>query len=104
MASRGAPPQATTRGHERPAPLALVVAWLRSHTGHMAQSAKLTVRVGANRGSSNIGISTSGRYVNLPTNAINENMPRQPLQPTSSAKAFWMSVLTIVQQQIASLP
>lgn len=70
----------------------------------MSQSAKLTVRVGANRGSSNIGISTSGRYVNLATNAINENMPRQPIQPTSTAKAFWTSVLTIVQAQIAALP
>lgn len=70
----------------------------------MAQTARLTVRVGANRGSSNIGISTSGRYVNLQTNAINENLPRQPLQPTSSAKAFWTSVLTIVQAQIAALP
>lgn len=70
----------------------------------MAQTARLTVRVGANRGSSNIAISTSGRYVNLATNAINENLPRQPLQPTSSAKAFWTSVLTIVQAQIAALP
>lgn len=51
-----------------------------------------------------MSISTSGRYVNLATNAINEQMARQPLQPTSSAKAFWTSVLTIVQAQIAALP
>lgn len=70
----------------------------------MSQSAKLTVTVGANRGSSNVRISTSGRYVNLATNAINESMPRQPIQPTSSAKAFWTSVLTLVQAQIAALP
>lgn len=70
----------------------------------MAQQAKLTVRVGANRGSSTIGISTSGRYVNLATNAINESLPRQPLQPTADAKTFWLSVLAIVQAQITALP
>ena len=75
-----------------------------SHTEHMSQTASLTVRVRSARGSSNIGISTSGRYINLATNAINENMPRQPIQPTSSAKAFWESVLAIVTAQIAALP
>jgi hypothetical protein len=70
----------------------------------MSQTARLTVRVGAARGSSNVAISTSGRYVNLPTNAINLTTPRQPVQPTSSAKAFWTSVLAIVQAQIAALP
>jgi hypothetical protein len=70
----------------------------------MASQAKLTVSVGANRGSSTVRISTSGRYINLATNAINTNTPRQPLQPTSSAKAFWTSVLVLVQAQIAALP
>lgn len=64
----------------------------------------MVVRVGATRGASNVSISTSGRYVTLATNAINESMPRQPIQPTSSAKAFWTSVLTIVQAQLAALP
>lgn len=75
-----------------------------SDTGHMATQAKMTVRVGAARGSSNVGISTSGRYINLATNAINESMPQQPVQPTSSAKTFWLSVLSIVQAQIEALP
>lgn len=70
----------------------------------MAQQAKLTVRVGSARGSSNIGISTSGRYVNLATNGINMSLPQQPIQPTASAKAFWVSVLAIVNAQIEALP
>lgn len=70
----------------------------------MAQQAKLTVRVGSARGSSTINFSTSGRYVNLQTNGIGESMPRQPIQPTSTAKAFWLSVLAIVQSEISALP
>lgn len=70
----------------------------------MAQLAKLTVRVGSARGSSNIGISTSGRYVNLATNGISLSLPQQPIQPTASAKAFWTSVLAIVNAQIEALP
>lgn len=49
-------------------------------------------------------MSTSGRYISLATNAINLNLPRQPIQPTATAKDFWTSVLTIVQAQIAALP
>ena len=70
----------------------------------MAHQAKLTVRVGAARGSSTINVSTSGRYINLATNAINLHNTRQPVQPTSTAKAFWTSVLTLVQAEIAALP
>jgi hypothetical protein len=70
----------------------------------MASVATLAVRVRAARGSSNVTISTSGRYISLTTNAINLTAPRQPVQPTTSAKAFWTSVLTIVQAQIAALP
>lgn len=81
-----------------------MVRGIQAHTGNMASQAKLTVSVGANRGSSTVSISTSGRYINLPTNAINTRTPRQPLQPTSSAKAFWTSVLVLVQAQIAALP
>jgi hypothetical protein len=64
----------------------------------------MTVSVGASRGASSVRISTSGRYVSLATNAINLQLPRQPLQPSTSAKAFWTSVLTIVQANIAALP
>ena len=64
----------------------------------------MTIRVGSTRGASSVGIATSGRYVNLATNGIQISLPGQPIQPTSSAKAFWESVLVIVQAQIAALP
>jgi hypothetical protein len=70
----------------------------------MSAVATIAVRVRAARGSSNVTISTSGRYVGLTTNAINLTVNRQPVQPTASAKAFWTSVLAIVQAQITALP
>jgi hypothetical protein len=36
-------------------------------------------------------------------NGINEFLARQPIQPTSSAKAFWQSVLAIVTAQVNAL-
>jgi hypothetical protein len=70
----------------------------------MASQAKLTVRVTSQRGSSGISYSTKGRYINLPTNAISDDLPRQPIQPTSSAKAFWLSVLAVVTADINAMP
>jgi hypothetical protein len=70
----------------------------------MANQAKMTVRVTSQRGSSAVSISTAGRYISLPTNGISISEPRQPVQPTSSTKAFWLSVLAIVTEQITSLP
>jgi hypothetical protein len=70
----------------------------------MASQAKFTIRVTSARGSSGISISTSGRYISLATNAINVDLPQQPIQPTSSAKAFWQSVLTIVTAEVNALP
>jgi hypothetical protein len=64
----------------------------------------MTITVGSARGSSSLRISTSGRYVNLATNAVNLQLARQPIQPTTTAKAFWTSVLANVQAQIAALP
>jgi len=70
----------------------------------MANQAKLTVRVTSQRGASNIGFSTSGNYISLPVNGITQTMPRQPVQPTSSAKAFWLSVLAVVTAEVNALP
>ncbi len=70
----------------------------------MANQAKLTVRVTSQRGSSGVSFSTAGRYINLPTNGISATLVQQPIQPTASAKAFWLSVLTIVNEQISGLP
>ena len=69
----------------------------------MANQAKLTVRVTSSRGASNVGFSTSGRYISLPVNGISESLPQQAVQPTSSAKAFWQSVLVIVTEAVNSL-
>lgn len=69
----------------------------------MADLAKLTIRVTSNRGSSNVMIASSGRYVRLVTGGINLQALGEPVQPSTSAKAFWLSVLTIVQAQITAL-
>jgi hypothetical protein len=70
----------------------------------MANQAKMTVRVTSSRGASNVQFSTAGAYISLPTNGITASMPRQPVQPTSSAKAFWQSVLAIVTAEVDALP
>jgi hypothetical protein len=70
----------------------------------MASQAKLTVRVTSQRGSSAIRYSTGGRYISLPTNALSDQLLRQPVQPTSSAKAFWLSVLDVVTADINAMP
>lgn len=77
---------------------------LSAHNERMANQAKLTVWVTSQRGSSGVRFSTAGRYISLPTNGISEDLTRQPVQPTSSAKAFWLSVLAIVNAQISALP
>jgi hypothetical protein len=63
---------------------------------------KLTVYVTANRGSSTISYSTSGRYVSLQVNDVKDLLQLQPIQPTSGSKAYWDSVLAIVQADIAA--
>ena len=75
-----------------------------SHTYGMANQSKMTVRVTSQRGASSISYSTGGRYVNLATNTISDSLSRQPIQPTSSEKAFWLSVLGIVTADVTSLP
>ena len=66
----------------------------------MASKAELVIRVQSRRGSSVVQFTSKGRYVNLPTNGYNFYLPAQPIQPTSAAKAFWTSVLAIVQAEI----
>lgn len=70
----------------------------------MAAESKLTVRVRSARGSSTISYSTTGRYINLQTNGLGSTVPREPIQPTSSSKAFWQSVLAVVTAEINALP
>lgn len=63
----------------------------------------MTVRVTSQRGSSGVSFSTAGRYISLPTNGISQDLARQPVQPTLSAKAFWQSVLVIVTAAVEAL-
>ena len=70
----------------------------------MASQAKLRIRVSAARGSSTISYSTTGRYISLQTNGINDVLAREPIQQTISSKAFWLSVLAAVTADINALP
>jgi hypothetical protein len=74
------------------------------HTGQMASQAKLTIRVRAQRGGCTIQYSTNGRYISLPTNGLTATLTGQPIQPTSTAQAFWTSVLAIVTPSITTHP
>jgi hypothetical protein len=69
----------------------------------MASKAELVVRVTSARGSSKITYSTKGRYVSFTTAGLSEQLLGQPIQPTSSLEAFWLSVLALVQANITSL-
>jgi len=70
----------------------------------MASEAVLVIRVRSQRGSSRITYSTKGRYVNLSTNGLADDLARQPIQPTSTVKAFWQSVIAIVTADINASP
>lgn len=69
----------------------------------MAAPSKLTVRVRSARTSSHISVSTNGTYNGLAVNTITFDLPLSPVQPTASAKAFWLSVLAVVQAQLNTM-
>lgn len=69
-------------------------------TGRMANQAKMTITVTAQRGASRINFSTKGRYISLPVNGISADLARQPVQPTANALAFWQSVIAIVTAEL----
>lgn len=66
----------------------------------MANQAKMTITVTAQRGASTINFSTKGRYISLPVNGISASLLRQPIQPTASSLAFWQSVLAVVSAEL----
>lgn len=68
----------------------------------MASQSKITIRVGSSRGASTVSYTTTGTYVSFPTSGYQVDLTGQPIQPTSSLKAFWTSVLAIVQAEIAA--
>jgi len=69
----------------------------------MADQAKMTIRVVGTRAGSSVQFSTAGRYKGLVTAGTTVDMPMQAVQPTSSSKAFWTSVLALVEAKIATL-
>lgn len=69
----------------------------------MATPAKMTIRVDSARGSSTTRISTAGRYLSLTTNTVRTELLAQPVQPTASEKAFWLSVLAEVTAYVNTL-
>lgn len=68
----------------------------------MAAESKITIRVGSSRGASTVSYSTNGRYVSFTTAGYQQQLLGQPIQPTTSLKAFWSSVLAIVQADITA--
>lgn len=70
----------------------------------MSAQAKLTIRVSSTRGGSNVQFTSTGSYVSTPMNGYNVALPGEPIQPTADQKTFWLSVLAIVQAQIAGNP
>lgn len=61
------------------------------------------IRVTSSRGASTVSYTTKGRYVSFTTSGLTDQLQKQPIQPTSSLSAFWLSVLAIVQADIAAL-
>lgn len=70
----------------------------------MSAQAKLIIRVTSTRGGSNFQFTSSGSYVSTPMNGYNVALPGQAIQPTADQRAFWLSVLAVVQAQITELP
>lgn len=69
----------------------------------MATPSKMTIRVDSARGRSTVRVATSGRYLSLTTNTIGTELLAQPVQPTASEKAYWLSVVAIVTAYLNTL-
>lgn len=69
----------------------------------MASKAEIVIRVTSSRGASTVSYTTKGRYVSFTAAGLTDQLQKQPIQPTSSLSAFWLSVLAIVQADIAAL-
>lgn len=68
----------------------------------MATKSELTIRVFSRRGSTVIAYTSKGRYVSFTTAGYNKDLNRQPVQPTTSLKTYWLSVLALVQADITA--
>jgi len=69
----------------------------------MATPSKLTIRVRSARTSSDVSVTTAGTYNGLAVNTVTFDLQNQPVQPTTSAKAFWLAVLAAVQAELNTL-
>lgn len=69
----------------------------------MASKAEIVIRVTSSRGASTVSYTTKGRYVSFTTAGLTDQLQKQPIQPTSSLSAFWLSVLAIVQADITAV-
>lgn len=70
----------------------------------MAATSKIVITVRSSRGASTVSYSTKGRYVSFPTLGYQRDLTGQPIQPTSTLSAFWLSVLGIVTADITDNP
>ena len=69
----------------------------------MATKAEIVIRVTSARGSSTVSYTTKGRYVSFTTSGLTDQLLKQPIFPTTSLAAFWLSVLAIVQADITAV-
>lgn len=70
----------------------------------MSAPAKITIRVRSNRTQTTMAITTTGQYKGLRTAGYNRTVTGLPLQPNSSADAFWLSVIAAAQANLTSDP
>lgn len=70
----------------------------------MATRARMTLTVTSTRGATQLTITSIGRYVSTDMNKYSIYLPSEPIQPTSSQAAFWLSILAIAQSYITDNP
>ena len=70
----------------------------------MASKSEIVIRVTAARGHSTVTYTSKGRYISFQTAGYQRQLLSQPIQPTASLQAFWLSVLAIVQADLTANP
>lgn len=70
----------------------------------MASISRITITVTSSRGASTVKISSNGRYISFPTRGYDRALTGEPIQPTSTLGAYWLSVLGIVLANITANP
>jgi len=70
----------------------------------MATRARMTLTVTSTRGATQVTITSVGRYVSTDVNKYSIYLPSEPLQPTATQAAFWLSILDIASAYITANP